>query len=216
MIEEPASAILESVHLYKKYAATDTFVLKDLNLKFYPGQFVAVCGKNGCGKSTLLRILAGLEKPSSGSCLFNGKEITSPTKNIFLIPQTLEQLMFWLTVVDNVKFSLSHSSKMNKSALYEKSLELLSLVGIEKSNCSKYPSQLSGGQRQRVAIARALAVSPQVLLMDESFSSLDKETRILLYQLLRQLIDKHYCECVIFVTHNKEELNGIADRFITM
>ena len=150
-----------------------------------PGEIVAVVGGSGCGKSTLLRAISGLDRPTQGRVLLDGKPITSPHEKIGVVFQE-PRLLPWLTVADNVAFGLTDRSMTRRQ---HRAAAALSRVGLgEKARV--WPRELSGGQPQRVAIARALVPQPEVLLLDEPFSALDAFTRVDLQDHLLDLWDR--------------------------
>ncbi len=169
------------------------------------GEIVALLGASGCGKSTLLRAIAGLDTVFSGRITIHG---THNNQNVIGMIYQEPRLMPWLNVEDNISFGLKASPK--KSAIDV----LLQEVLLEDAR-GYLPKQLSGGMAQRVAIARALVREPDVLLMDEPFSSLDVLTRRSLHQLTRTVTQKHQTATLI-VTHDPEEAVRLADRVIVL
>src|SRR6266705_1116722 len=161
--------ILEIKNLTKTYVndGKSTTVLDDISFQV-PTQFLAIVGPSGCGKSTMLRIMDGLDMPTSGEVLFHGQLVTSPSRKIGVIFQTFA-LIPWKTVLGNVEMALAYASasKEERLKVAKKYVQDVGLEGFETS----YPKELSGGMKQRVGIARALALEPEVLLMDEPFSS---------------------------------------------
>jgi NitT/TauT family transport system ATP-binding protein len=187
-------------------------VLSDVSMTAWKDQFVALTGPSGCGKSTLLRIIGGLTKPTSGIVKFRDNPITSPRAEISMIFQNFV-LLPWRTSLENVMFGLSSRKDLSedkKKELATKALEDTGLKGFE----NVYPGELSGGMKQRVGIARAMALEPQVLLMDEPFSSLDDLTadhlRREIYSLL--INPSSTIQTVIMVSHNVEEIVELADK----
>lgn len=183
-------------------------VINRINLTIYEGEILCILGPSGCGKTTLLRIIAGLEKPTSGEVLLDGEVVTKPGSDRVMVFQ--EYALFpWRTALGNVCFSLE-LKKLPKEEVLEKGRKYLKLVGLDGFE-NKYPHQLSGGMRQRVAIARALACEPKILLMDEPFGSLDAQTRNLMQDELLRIWEKTG-KTIIFVTHNVEEAVYLGDR----
>src|SRR5579875_2197562 len=165
---------VEHVSLDYKKEKEQMPVITDISLTANKDQFVTITGPSGCGKSSLLRIIAGLSKPSSGVVKFKDVPITQPRSEIAMIFQNFV-LLPWRTSIENVVFGLSSKKNLTedeKKTIATKALEDTGLKGFE----NVYPGELSGGMKQRVGIARALALEPQVLLMDEPFSSLDNLT----------------------------------------
>ena len=198
--------------LSKVFHDPDKEVLKDINLEIAEGEFLCLLGPSGCGKSTLLNIIAGLDKPTSGSVKFGGEPITSPGPDRVMIFQ--ESALFpWLSVIDNVKFGLK-IAKIDDKEAEERAMTYLQKVNL--GSCRDYKiSQLSGGMKQRVAIARALALDSKALLMDEPFAALDKQTKNLLLDELERLwlAEKR---TVVYVTHSVEEALFFGDRVVMM
>jgi len=195
-------------------AGTDREVvaLEDIDLEVRHGEFVVVIGPSGCGKSTLLKLLAGLETPTAGTLLHDGRPITGPDVNRSLIFQQ-PSLYPWLSARDNVAFGLKLQG-MGRRERKQQADEFLRLVGL-RNFASKHPHELSGGMQQRVAIARALCVGADVLLMDEPFAALDVQTR---YQMQSFLLDiwQGSGRTVVFVTHHIDEAVYLADRVIVL
>jgi NitT/TauT family transport system ATP-binding protein len=184
--------------------------IENISLSVNDGEFVCFVGPSGCGKSTLLNILAGLDKPSYGQVILNGREITETGPDRIMVFQ--ENALFpWLKVIDNVEFGLK-MAKVDKLKRREIALQYLDMMQLSKY-ADAYVYQLSGGMKQRVAIARSLVLDPEVLLMDEPFAALDSQTRDLLLVEL-QLIWAKTNKTIIFVTHNITESICLGDRVI--
>ena len=189
-------------------------VLNGIDLKIKEGEFVTIVGPSGCGKSTLLNIIAGLDRPDSGSVLIRGAAATSnpwSTKRIMIFQEGA--LFPWLNVQDNVEFGLK-IAKVPKERIRQITDRYIEMVGLSKFSKS-FVYQLSGGMKQRVAIARALAIEPEVLLMDEPFAALDVQTRDLLHEELVG-IHKTTGKTILFVTHNINEAILLGDRVIVL
>jgi len=206
--------ILEVKGLGKEFETPTGSVtaLKDINFKTHKREFVCVIGPSGCGKSTLIRILAGLETPSSGQMLLDGKEVHGPGPDRGMVFQGYT-LFPWLTVKKNVMFGLQMSGH-TKETSEEEALQWIDLVGLSKF-ANSYPHQLSGGMKQRVAIARALANQPRILLMDEPFGALDAQTRAKMQAYLME-IWKNIDITVLFITHDLDEAIYLADRILVL
>ncbi len=182
--------------------------LENINLAIKPSEFLCIIGPSGCGKSTLLRLIAGLDDPSSGEILLDGKELRGPSQDRGMVFQEYS-LFPWRTVLKNVTFGLEIQGidKQEQYKIAEEYIELVGLKGFEK----RYPYELSGGMKQRVAIARALATEPAILLMDEPFGSVDAQTRNILQEELLE-IWKRAKKTILFVTHSVDEAVYLADR----
>jgi len=190
-------------------------VLKNLDLRVEPGEFVSLLGPSGCGKTTALRLVAGLEQVTSGVIRLDGADVSNvPTnkRDIGMVFQSYS-LFPHMTALQNTMFGL----QMRKTApaeARERSLEALDMVGLAGFD-ERYPHALSGGQQQRVAVARALVTSPRVLLLDEPLSALDAQVRMQLRVELRH-IQQNLGITTIFVTHDQEEALAISDRVAVM
>jgi len=176
------------------------------------GEFVSIVGPSGCGKSTLLKIIAGLDKPTSGEVKFRGGPICGPHSKISLVFQAFG-LFPWRTVLDNVEYGLEMQGvpKQERRRQARDYLEMVGLAGYEQM----YPKQLSGGMRQRVGIARALAVEPEVVLMDEAFSAIDEVTAEVLRDEVTE-IHKQTGKTFVLVTHNLSEAIELADKVVVL
>jgi NitT/TauT family transport system ATP-binding protein len=189
-----------------------TEALRDISFVIDDNEFVVVVGPSGCGKSTLLNICGSLLSPSSGEIVFEGTGIGSRRPNTAIVFQEFA-LFPWRTVFKNTVYGLEEQGmeKEQQIEIAEKYLEMVGLKGFEK----KYPHQLSGGMKQRVAIARALAMDPLLLLMDEPFSALDAQTRILMQYELAKIWEKTR-KSFLYITHNIQEAVFLADRVVVL
>jgi NitT/TauT family transport system ATP-binding protein len=176
------------------------------------GEFRVLLGPSGCGKSTLLRMIAGLDKPTSGQVLVNGEIVTHPGKDRGMVFQKYTSFP-WLTVSDNIAYGMKING-VPEAQRKETVDRLLKSVGLTEF-ADVYPETLSGGMQQRVAIARTLALRPSVILMDEPFGALDAQTRSDMQLLLLQIWDETACT-ILFVTHDVEEAVYLADRIFIM
>ncbi len=192
--------------------AQEVRALEDVSLTVAEGEFVALLGPSGCGKSTLLNLLAGFEKTTEGTMLFDGAAISHPGPDRGVVFQ--EAALFpWLSVWANLIFSPKVRG-LSRAAYEPKARELLKLVGLE-AFADALPVQLSGGMRQRVGIARVLAMNPRALLMDEPFGALDAQTRLQMQQLLLD-VWQSLGTTVLFVTHDIDEAVLLSDRVCIM
>ena len=204
--------ILEVDHLGKRFlgAQGETEALRDVSFKVHRREFVCVIGPSGCGKSTLIRILAGLETPSNGAVLLDGKPVTRPGRDRGMVFQGYS-LFPWLSVKRNVMFG-PEMSGVSRTTAESRAREWLELVGLTRF-ADAYPHELSGGMRQRVAIARALVNEPRIMLMDEPFGALDAQTRA---KMQAHLLDiwKNLDITILFITHDLDEAIHLADRIL--
>lgn len=185
--------------------------LENIHFEVASGELICLIGSSGCGKTTLLRIIAGLEKQTSGQILLDGKVIKATGRERGMVFQE-PRLFPWLTLEENVAFGIK--GRVKKKLLHRKVQELLEMVGL--SHFSKaWPSQLSGGMAQRAAIARALAADPQILLLDEPFAALDAQTRAKLQTDFLRLWQPKKKTC-IHVTHDIDEALLLGQRIIVM
>lgn len=185
--------------------------LNDFTLDIQPGEFVSLIGPSGCGKSTLLRLIVGLECPSSGSIVLDGKEIKKPGSDRGFAFQG-SNLFPWLTVEQNISFGLKarHIYKDHKQDVQD-FINLIGLNGFEKS----YPHQLSGGMNQRASLARALVGHPKVLLLDEPLGALDAFTRMNLQDEILKIWQQHGMT-MIMVTHDVDEVIYMSNKVVVM
>lgn len=182
-----------------------------ISLDIDTGEFLTLLGPSGCGKSTLLRLIAGLDKPTSGEVSISGRPEAKGYERLGVVFQHAN-LLPWLNIIDNVLYPARALSQTRK---YEKrAFELLEMVGLSHV-ASRYPGQISGGMQQRAAICRALLLDPDILLMDEPFSALDAFTREgLQLELLR--IHRETGKAIIFVTHSISEAILLSTRVVVM
>ena len=188
-------------------------VLKTINLDVQEHEFLAILGSSGSGKTTLLRLISGFDSPDAGEIKLGGKVVFAKGLNtsaeerlVGFVPQDAA-LFPHLTVAKNIEFGLAKHSAAERKQRVAELLQLVDLAGFE----DRMPHQLSGGQRHRVALARALAPRPQLILLDEPFSSLDAELRVRLREDVRNVITKTGTTAIL-VTHDQEEALSIAGR----
>ena len=184
--------------------------LRALNLEVERGGFVSVVGPSGCGKTTFLRIVAGLEPASAGEVLIDGRVVSKPGSDRGFVFQS-DSLLPWRTVLANALIGPEVAGRAGPDER-RRTLDLLKLVGLEGFE-GYYPRQLSGGMRQRVNLARALAIDPDILLMDEPFSSLDAQTREIMQTELMRIWEEGR-KTVLFVTHQIDEAVFLSDRVL--
>lgn len=204
------------IKIYKR-GHIEVAALRGLSCKFYPGEITVIVGPSGCGKTTLLNLIGGLDRPNSGKIFVNGENICSYTDKMLekyrrnkvgyvfqfmnLIPE--------LNAVENVGLPLllmgTPSKERNERVEY-----LLKLVGLSERGKHK-PDELSGGEQQRVAIAAALANNPEIILCDEPTGELDSDSKIMIMEFLRNVMNEYPNKTMIVVTHDTE-LKRVADR----
>ena len=214
-MSEPFLRLAGVTRRYGVLAAVD-----DLSLDVVAGESVVILGPSGCGKTTVLRLIAGLERPDAGEIRLDGRAVARAGRN--LVPPherrlgfVFQDLALWphLTVKGNLDFVMG-SVRVARAERVERIREVLELVRID-TLAGRHPHQLSGGEQQRVALARALVGHPRLLLLDEPFSSLDPELRVVLrgeVQRLRRAL--HLTS--IFVTHDRDDAAALADRIVEM
>ena len=206
--------ILEISNLSHAYSK-DSKSISGINLNILPGERVSILGPSGCGKSTLLRLIAGLERPSEGEIKIKGIEVSSkeslvpPEKrNVGLVVQD-KALFPHLTVYANICFGIKKNKTKDDIAS-----ELLNLFKIEDLK-NKYPHEISGGEQQRVALARSLATDPDVLMLDEPFSALDKELKQNIYSEISAVFSEKK-STILLVTHDQIEAELMTERRLIM
>lgn len=187
-------------------------VVQHLNLQIQKGEVVSVIGPSGCGKSTLLNMGSGLYLPSEGEVLVEGVRVTGTMRQVaFMLQKDL--LMPWRTIRQNVELGMEIDGvrKEKRQQVADALLKKCHLGGFE----NHYPYQLSGGMRQRAALARTLAVNPDVLLLDEPFSALDAQTKMVLQQDLADMLWEEK-KTALFITHDLIEAIALSDRILVM
>jgi NitT/TauT family transport system ATP-binding protein len=208
--------LLEVKNVSKKFlfpGKKEIYVLKDINFDIKEGEIVSILGPSGSGKSTLIRIIAGLIKPDEGVVLYKNNVVTDVNPGVSIVFQNFG-LFPWLTVEENVLLGLT-SKDMSIEEKKQKALKVIDTVGLDGFE-KAYPKELSGGMKQRVGFARALVVEPDILLMDEPFSSLDVLTAENLKNDLLELWigNKIPTKAIILITHSIEEAVYMSDRII--
>lgn len=186
--------------------------LKDISLRIDTGEFVCAVGASGSGKSTLLRMIAGLDRPSSGTITVDGQVVTGPGADRGMVFQNYS-LYPWLTVQQNVEFGLKLQNVPQKER-WELAGYYLDVVGLT-AFAPAYPKELSGGMKQRVAIARSLACHPKVLLMDEPFGALDIQTKEKMQEYLINIWRRIQCS-ILLITHDVEEAVFLSQRIYVL
>lgn len=207
---------IEFRHVSKSFPVKGTseqmFAVNDVNFTIKKGEIVSIIGPSGCGKSTLLNMGSGLYKPTAGEVLINGEAVVGPVRKVaFMLQKDL--LMPWRTIRKNIEIGLELEgvAASKRRVIAEEFLEKCHLKGFG----DQYPYQLSGGMRQRAALARTLAMSPQVLFLDEPFSALDAQTKMVLQQDMAEML---YAEkkTAVLITHDLVEGIAMSDRLLIM
>ena len=206
--------ILEVKNIGKKYQSKDgeILALKNVNFRVKKGEFVSIIGPSGCGKSTLLSIIAGLEEKTTGEIYIEGEKVNGISSKIGYMLQR-DCLLEWRNILSNTMFGLEVKGKKD-NVNKEYVLELLKKYNLYEFK-DKYPSELSGGMRQRVALIRTLAVKPKILLLDEAFSALDYQTRIMVTNDIYYILRKEKITAII-VTHDISEAISMSDRVLVL
>jgi len=195
-----------------KAAGAQITAIENVSFALADGEVVALIGPSGCGKSTLLNIGSGLYRPSEGNAYVDGERVTSPNAHVaFMLQKDL--LLPWRSIIDNVTFGLEVQGRRTNERT-ARARELLENFGLAEF-AKYYPHQLSGGMRQRVALARTLAVDPSVLLLDEPFSAVDAQTRIVLQRDLARTL-KRAGKTALLITHDLVEATLMSDRVLVM
>lgn len=203
------NSILKINNLKKTYHDLDGEInaIDNITLNIYPKEWISIVGPSGCGKTSLLSILSNLENPSNGSIIYQTDDI----KVGYMLQK--DALFPWKTIYENciIGLEINHTlTEDNKN----KVIELLNTYGLSEF-INKYPSSLSGGMRQRVALIRTLATNPDILLLDEPFSALDYQTRLILSDDIYNIIKKEG-KTVILVTHDLAEAISLSDRVVVL
>lgn len=209
--------IIELRNISQSYDGGKNWVIKDFELliedKPAQGQFVSLLSPSGAGKSSILRYIAGLQKPTTGEILINGK----PREESSVVSMVFQQYdsLPWLSVLDNVALGLEIRG-VTKTERRDRAMEMIRLVGLEghEKKYAQYPI-LSGGQLQRVAFARAILANPEIVLMDEAFGALDIRTRLKMQEMIAGIWSKIHCT-IIFVTHDISEAVFLGDEICIM
>ena len=211
--DQPATGTLVSVSDITLRYPTGLEAIKGLSLDITRGSTTAIVGPSGCGKSTLLRIVAGLLQPTSGSISaeFDRQPDRHPVSFVF----QEDTLLPWLTARANAGlFFRFHPDTISKAAARSRVDELLAMVGLEQF-ADAYPNQLSGGMRRRLAFLAGVAPNPQLLLLDEPFSSVDEPSRVQIHAEVRKVIEK-WAMTTLLVTHDLAEAISLADRVVIL
>ncbi|MCK9262081.1 MAG: ABC transporter ATP-binding protein [Azoarcus sp.] len=187
-------------------------VIRDITLGIRKEEFISIVGPSGCGKSTMFNIIAGLLEPSSGRINLHGREDAKRPARIGYMLQT-DLLFPWRTIIDNVSLGLEIAGK-RKDERYKLAHSYLERYGLGDF-ANAYPSKLSGGMRQRVALIRTLITDPDVILLDEPFSALDYQTRLVLEEEIVSIL-REFGKTVVLITHDIGEAISMSDRIAVM
>lgn len=207
-------SLLEVTNVHKGYGACASPVLKDINLHIEEGEFVAIVGYSGVGKTTLISMLAGLQRPDTGTIKLNGEAIKEPGPDRGVVFQNYS-LLPWLTVYENIALAVGEVfPQWTAQRVREQIEKYIAMVNLTPAR-DKKPSELSGGMRQRVSVARALSIEPKILLLDEPLSALDALTRATLQDEISRiwLEDRR---TVVLITNDVDEGILLADRIIPL
>lgn len=199
-------------NLCKSYPNAEKAVIQDINLEIADGEFLCIVGPSGCGKSTLLNIVAGLEEATSGEILLNGRKVSGPSRERLMLFQE-SALYPWLNVEENVCLGMEFAGieKAERLLRAEKYLKMVRLWDFRKYAVH----ELSGGMKQRTAIARGLTLDSEILLCDEPFSALDKQTINSLRSELESIWEQTR-KTILYVTHSVEEALYFSDRVVIL
>lgn len=214
--DDPATTEIEFRNVGKAFPAKGQaqapFAIRGVNFQIRRGEVVSIIGPSGCGKSTILNMGSGLYKPTEGEVLVSGERVNGPVSKVaFMLQKDL--LMPWRSIRRNVELGLEIQGMpaVERKAIAEDLLTRCHLQGF----ADHYPFQLSGGMRQRAALARTLAIQPEVLFLDEPFSALDAQTKMILQQdLARMLFEEK--KTALFITHDLVEAIALSDRLLVM
>lgn len=207
--------VIEVCDVYKSFihpSGEVIEVLSGVNLSVQRQEFLSIIGPSGCGKSTIFNIIAGLLEPDSGKVMVHGEEINRTTGHVGYMMQR-DLLLPWRSVLDNVSIGLEIQG-MSKKERYEKAHVYLERYGL-LSFAHSYPTMLSGGMRQRVALIRTLVTNPDIIMLDEPFSALDYQTRLVLEEEILTILKNENKTCVL-ITHDIEEAIALSDRVAVM
>jgi len=190
----------------------EVHALDNISFSVTDGEFIAIVGPSGCGKSTLLSILSGLLPPTSGQVLLYGEPINGPSKKTGYMLQK-DHLFEWRSILKNILLGVEIQKALTPE-VEKRAIQFLQTYGLYEFR-NKYPEQLSGGMRQRAALIRTLVTDPQILLLDEAFSALDYQTRLVVNEDIYKIIKKEN-KTAILVTHDIAEAISMADRVIVL
>jgi NitT/TauT family transport system ATP-binding protein len=210
------ASVLDLIGVTKRFPAPGggswLTAIERVSLDVHAGEFVAIVGPSGCGKSTILNLVAGLDRPNEGRILLNQVPVEGPNPSVgFMLQKDL--LLPWRSIVHNVEFGLEARS-ISRAERRERALRELQRCRLADF-AESYPYQLSGGMRQRAALARTLAIEPAIVLLDEPFSALDAQTKLILQKSFAQTIASSAITTLL-ITHDLMEAVIMSDRILVM
>lgn len=210
MTKKKKSLEIKNLGMIYEAQSGPVIALEDFSFELKESEFIVAVGPSGCGKSTMLKVIAGLQKPTTGEVFLDSEKILGPSPDKAMVFQNFS-LFPWKTVWENIEFGLRINgvSKKEREEKIQYYLQVTGLKGFENN----YPRQLSGGMQQRVAIARALVMRPRILLLDEPFGALDAMNRTIMQEELVRIWSEQR-PAVLFITHSVEEAIYLADRVI--
>jgi NitT/TauT family transport system ATP-binding protein len=197
---------------FPTHSGEELTAVKDVSFRVEEGEFVSVVGPSGCGKSTILSMTAGLYQPTEGAVLVSDEPVTGPNAHVgFMLQKDL--LLPWRNIISNIEFGLEARGvgKAERRARAMQELKHCHLEGFDR----QYPYQLSGGMRQRAALARTLAIDPEIILLDEPFSALDAQTKLLLQNSFAKTIAETG-KTTLLITHDLSEAVLMSDRILVL
>ncbi len=213
-MSKPLISIEGIAKRYPRKGEGELTIFEDVWLPIERGEFVCIIGHSGCGKTTVLNILAGLDQPSEGGVIVDGREISGPSLDRAVIFQG-HALLPWMSVLGNVTYAVSaRHPDWPRAKVTDHAMRYIEMVGLGHA-AGRRPSELSGGMKQRVGIARALSIEPKTLLMDEPFSALDALTRGTLQDEVRRICVSSG-QTVLMITHDVDEAIYLADKIVLM
>lgn len=212
-LSQPALALDGVTRRFPATTRGGTFTaVQSLSFVLNQGEFVSIVGPSGCGKSTILNLVAGLDRPTEGTVHLRGERVTGPSAHVgFMLQKDL--LLPWRTIVHNVEFGLE---TRGMTAAQRRATAMRELARCRLTELAdRYPYQLSGGQRQRAALARTLAIAPELVLLDEPFSALDAQTKLILQRSFAETISASGVTTLL-ITHDLAEAVAMSDRILVM
>lgn len=214
MVRDEVLGLVDVTRRFPSATSSDGWfvAVQSLTFSIRAGEFVSIVGPSGCGKSTILNMVAGLDAPDAGRVTLHGEVVSGPSPHVgFMLQKDL--LLPWRTIVQNVEFGLE-TRQMTSKERRARALRELTRCRLH-DYAGRYPHQLSGGQRQRAALARTLAIDPEIVLLDEPFSALDAQTKLILQQSFAETIAGSGLTTLL-ITHDLNEAVAMSDRILVM